>query len=269
MENIFADNLSKEQQEALAPLFDAIDQIMALDDNTLNEQTVEIIRGAVTGAFTDNIKNASIKAVIENMRQQDMTRREAQTLYQGINQSFNELIDELKPSEYKRSLLISVFEPILQIFDAALEQFKIFDIILPMTVAKSAYEPTYAHESDACADIYSVETVVVPANSLGNKIHTGICIELPEGWQAKIAPRSSIGAKTPLRLSNNIAIIDPDYRGELIVLYDNISNEDYTINAGDRIAQMWVEPVYRFKAKVVESLNETERNDGGLGSTGK
>jgi dUTP pyrophosphatase len=70
-------------------------------------------------------------------------------------------------------------------------------------------------------------------------------------------------------MSNSCAIIDTAYTGDVTILFDNISDSDYTINAGDRIAQLWVEPVYRFKAKQVDVLYETERNDAGIGSTGK
>ena len=140
---------------------------------------------------------------------------------------------------------------------------------MPLTLEKGATAPSYAHETDTGADLSALETVVVPAHSIGNKIHTGVRIALPENWTAYIVPRSSIGAKTPLRLSNSIGVIDSDYRGELGILYDNISDSDYTINAGDRIAQLIVMPAYHFKAQVVDILPETERSEGGFGSTGK
>ena len=113
------------------------------------------------------------------------------------------------------------------------------------------------------------EDMVIPAHSLSNKVHTGVRIALPENWVFFLDPRSSIGAKTGLRLSNSLGVIDEEYRGEVIVLYDNISDSDYEIKAGDRIAQGWPQPVYRFKAVVVDSLPDTERGEGGFGSTGK
>ena len=93
-------------------------------------------------------------------------------------------------------------------------------------------------------------------------------IALPENWVMMIDPRSSIGLKSGLRLSNSIGIIDEDYRGEIGILYDNLSDSDYEIKAGDRIAQCWVQPVYRFKPVEVVTLPETERGEGGFGSTG-
>ena len=269
MENTIFNNFSDSQREALSPLYDAIDSIMGLDETALNDENIDIIRGAITGAFTDKVQAASVKAVLDSMREQNMTRREAENMCKEVHVAFGDIINELQPSEHKRILLEGIFEPFEQIFQVALEQYHSFDIVLPMTLEPGANIPAYAHDTDSCCDLCALEDVVVPANSLGNKIRTGIRIGLPEGWQARIAPRSSTGAKTPLRLSNSQGIIDQDYRGEILVLYDNISNEDYTINAGDRIAQMWVEPVYRFKPQVVETLEETERGEGGFGSTGK
>ena len=83
-----------------------------------------------------------------------------------------------------------------------------------------------------------------------------------------IFPRSSIGAKTPFRLSNSVGIIDSGYRGDLGVLYDNTSDADSYIHKGDRIAQLLVMPSYRFQAKVVDSLEDSDRGEGGFGSTG-
>ena len=111
--------------------------------------------------------------------------------------------------------------------------------------------------TDAAADLYAADTVTLAPHSTSNMIRTGVHIALPEGWMAMIFPRSSIGAKTGLRLSNSCGIIDSEYRGPLGVLYDNISDSEYTINAGDRIAQLLVMPNYHFRAKVVDTLDET------------
>ena len=171
----------------------------------------------------------------------------------------------------KKILVDSIVNKLDDIFNTALEKFHSYAIELPMTVDKAggAQVPTYAHETDAAADLYAMETTVVEGNTLGNKIRTGVKIQLPEGWLAFILPRSSIGAKTPLRLSNSVGLIDSGYRGELGVLYDNISDTPYTINAGDRIAQLLVMPSYRFQAKVVDILADSDRGEGGFGASGK
>ena len=128
--------------------------------------------------------------------------------------------------------------------------------------------PTYAHESDAAADLYAKEKQIIPAHSISNMINTGVKIALPEGWMAMIFPRSSIGAKTGLRLSNSCGIIDSTYRGNLGILYDNISDSDYTIEEGDRIAQLLIMPSYHFRAELVDKVPDTVRGEGGFGSTG-
>ena len=180
-----------------------------------------------------------------------------------------DLITELQPSPAKTELLNSIFGIFYEIFDEVERRYHAYDIELPITLEENAYAPTYAHDTDAAADIYALEDMVLPAHSISNKVHTGVRIALPEGWVMKLAPRSSIGAKTGLRLSNSIGIIDEEYRGEIMVLYDNISDSDYEIKAGDRIAQCWVEPVYRFNPLPADSLPETSRGEGGFGSTGK
>ena len=157
----------------------------------------------------------------------------------------------------------------LEMIEEVVNTYHVYDIILPMTLEEGAQEPAYAHDTDACADLYAADTIILPAHSLSNMIRTGVHIQLPEGWLAMIFPRSSIGAKTGLRLSNSVGIIDQGYLGQLGVLYDNTSNSDYTINKGDRIAQLMIIPSYRFKAQIVDHLQETDRGEGGFGSSGK
>ena len=83
-----------------------------------------------------------------------------------------------------------------------------------------------------------------------------------------LVPRSSM-SKTPLRCANSVGIIDADYRGEISIVYENVSCSDYTIFRGDRIAQLIIVPVLMVGVEEVNSLSETERGTGGYGSTGK
>lgn len=255
--------------ENLKPVIDLITQIMEIDDTQLNEQTVDVMKGMLTGSFTDAVTESAVAAVIEGFRKENLTRNDAKRSVQEVHEAFELLINELKPSKFKKQLLESVFDCFYNIFDTSLERYLSFDITLPIKLDEGAQVPTYAHETDAAADLYAAETVVLPAHSISTMIHTGVHIALPEGWMAMIFPRSSVGAKTGLRLSNSVGIIDSDYRGQLGILYDNISNSDYTINAGDRIAQLMIMPSYHFKANVVETIPTTDRGEGGFGSSGK
>ncbi len=99
------------------------------------------------------------------------------------------------------------------------------------------------------------------------KVHTGIAVEIPNGYHGQIYLRSSIGAKTKLRLANGTGIIDSDYRGELILLFENVGNYPEVIKKGDRVAQLVIEPNTILPVSEVKELSETQRNDGAFGST--
>ena len=100
-------------------------------------------------------------------------------------------------------------------------------------------------------------------------IPTGIKIELPSGYEAQVRPRSGMSIKHGITLVNCVGTIDEDYRGEVCVPVINLSKEDFTINNGDRIAQMVISPVTKAEINIVQKLSDTKRGEGGFGSTGK
>lgn len=259
------------QNEELKVLTDFITQIMALDDNSLNEQAVEMITGSMNGAFTPSLRKNAVEGTIKEFEDQNLTRAAAQNTLNTFKNELNSLIEELKPSQYKKQILESVFGLFISIFEEAVERYHNYAIELPILLDEGAQMPAYAHETDACADVYALEDTVVGAHTLSNKIRTGLHFALPEGWEIGLLPRSSIGSNTGLRLSNSRGVIDQQFRNEMMILYDNISDSDYTIKAGDRIAQIFVQPTYRFKGVQVSKTDfdaiEGNRN-GGLGSTG-
>lgn len=257
------------ENKNLLPFSSIIEQIMTIPEDSFNENSFDVISGMVRGCFTPKVVNQAVEELIANFEENSYTRTDVTNIINSFEEDKNNFITQLHASSYKEQFINLIFDEIFKVFRKALDQYHNFNIVLPMTLEEGAVEPTYAHDSDAAADLYARETVVIPAHSLSNKVNTGIHIGLPEGWKAHIAPRSSIGAKTPLRLSNNLGIIDQGYLGPLIVLFDNISDFDYTINAGDRIAQLWVSPSYHFKANIVSELEDTDRHENGLGSTGK
>jgi len=207
-----------------------------------------------------------------NMQNQNLTKEEARESCNSLIALVNDLVyGETAYTGNKKVLIDLVVNKLSDICNAAVEKYHSYAIELPMTVDTNAGAkvPTYAHDTDAAADLYAMEDQLIESNSYCNKIRTGIKIQLPEGWLAMILPRSSIGAKTPLRLSNSVGLIDSGYRGELGILYDNTSDADYFIHAGDRIAQLLVMPSYRFQAKVVDILADSDRGEGGFGASGK
>lgn len=268
MDNLnFVDNMAA--IENIQPLIELIENIMSIPEENLTEDNIDIISGMIMGAFTPKMREDAINDMINNFEAQHLSHKEAQELIEQSQNGIQEGLDELEASAHKRAILDAVFDFFYDVFEKALERYHGFAFELPVKLEGEGQLPTYAHKTDACADVYASAEITIPAHSLSTKVPTGLRIALPEGWVAKIAPRSSIGAKTGLRLSNSIGIIDADYRGEIGVLYDNFSDSDYTIHIGDRIAQIWIERVERFKPVAVNNLPATDRGEGGFGSTGK
>jgi dUTP pyrophosphatase len=100
-------------------------------------------------------------------------------------------------------------------------------------------------------------------------IPTGLFIELPQGYEAQIRPRSGLAIKHGITCLNSPGTIDADYRGEIKVILINLGNEPVTINNGDRIAQLVIQSVQQIKWVEVTTINTTERGEGGFGHTGK
>lgn len=129
--------------------------------------------------------------------------------------------------------------------------------------------PQYATDQsagvDLCANVDS--PVVIPP--LGRAlIPTGLYIALPNGWEAQVRPRSGLALKKGITVLNAPGTIDADYRGEVGVILVNLSNEDFVINDGDRIAQMVFSQYGKTEFVEVQTLDQTERGDGGFGHTG-
>ncbi|HLT52376.1 MAG TPA: dUTP diphosphatase [Flavobacteriaceae bacterium] len=99
-------------------------------------------------------------------------------------------------------------------------------------------------------------------------VGTGLFIELPIGFEAQVRPRSGLAAKKGITVLNAPGTIDADYRGEIGVILVNLSNEEFTINNGERIAQLVIAKHERANWEAVETLSETQRGEGGFGSTG-
>ena len=132
---------------------------------------------------------------------------------------------------------------------------------------KNAIVPTYAKYGDCACDLYSVEDVTI--NPMERKlIDTGIAIELPDGFEAQIRPRSGNAWKKGLTVLNTPGTIDFGWRGSLKVILINFSKDKTAIKVGDRIAQMKFSPVYKGNFIEVNELSETERGVNGIGSTG-
>ena len=253
----------------ISDMADTINQILEFDEEALTPTMMDTLTQTIKVMFDSAVTQEMTNTIKRSFHDQGLTRADVVQYLGHFENDVQSFINELDTTINKRKILHTMFEPLIETFNAISEQYHSYNIKLPMMLEEGAQEPTYAHDTDACADLYAADTITLPAHSLSNMIRTGVHIQLPEGWLAMIFPRSSIGAKTGLRLSNSVGIIDQGYLGQLGVLYDNTSNSDYTINKGDRIAQLMIMPSYRFKAQIVDHLKETDRGEGGFGSSGK
>lgn len=138
-------------------------------------------------------------------------------------------------------------------------------------INKSSNElPAYATEGSSGMDVRAfldspktlspLERVLIP---------TGLFIELPQGYEVQVRPRSGLAIKQGITCLNTPGTIDSDYRGEIKIILINLSSEEQVIHPGDRIAQMVIQKVEKIKWEPVEQLEITERNAGGFGHTGK
>jgi dUTP pyrophosphatase len=144
--------------------------------------------------------------------------------------------------------------------------------INPVRVFKkdpAACLPEYATGGAAGADLRARLSSPVSVPPLGRaRIPTGLVLEIPEGYEGQVRPRSGLAFKHGVTVLNSPGTIDSDYRGEVSVIIINLGNEDFTVKDGDRIAQLIIAPVCRAPFAEADGLSETDRGAGGFGSTG-
>lgn len=135
---------------------------------------------------------------------------------------------------------------------------------------ENAKLPTYGSPFAAGADLYACEGGEVTLEAGETRlIHTGIAMEIPDGYVGLIYARSGLATKRGLAPANKVGVIDSDYRGEIMVALYNQSDKEQTVCDGERIAQMVFTPYVAASFAVVDELDSTERGAGGFGSTGR
>ena len=135
--------------------------------------------------------------------------------------------------------------------------------------AGKAALPRYATEGAAGADVEAFIPQEITINSgERKKVPTGLILEIPAGWEAQVRPRSGLALKHGITVLNTPGTIDSDYRGELEIILVNLGKEPYTVHSGDRIAQLVFAPAPQVNLEAAEELANTERGEGGFGSTG-
>ena len=138
-------------------------------------------------------------------------------------------------------------------------------------INESPFElPSYATVDSAGVDLKAFLDKPLELKPLERKIiRTGIKLALPEGFEAQVRPRSGLAAKHGISILNSPGTIDSDYRGEIGVILVNLSNQTFTVNSGDRIAQLVLKKYEKINWKIIKELPKTNRGFGGFGSTGE
>jgi dUTP pyrophosphatase len=132
--------------------------------------------------------------------------------------------------------------------------------------------PSYQSKHAAGLDLVAAVPREQPVKLLAGAralVPTGFVLELPPGYEGQVRPRSGLASKHGLTVLNSPGTIDADYRGEIMVLLVNLGSETFRVQRGDRIAQLVIAPVASVEVVAVEALAETERGQGGFGSTGQ
>lgn len=137
-------------------------------------------------------------------------------------------------------------------------------------LSQNAMIPTYGSEFSAGADLYACldeEVEIRPGETF--LVKTGIAMEIPKGYAGLIYARSGLATKRGLAPANKVGVVDADYRGEIMVALHNHSNQIQSVAPGERVAQMVIAPFLTAQFMEVEELEDTERGEGGFGSTGR
>lgn len=143
------------------------------------------------------------------------------------------------------------------------------DIVVKVKkVSEHAFTPFYVTAGSAGCDVQAIEGVTIKPGCRC-LVRTGICLEVPRGYECQVRPRSGLALNHGVTVLNSPGTIDSDYRGELSVLLHNTSDWSFNVSPGDRIAQLVFAPVTIVSFDVVDQLSETGRSDGGWGSTGR
>lgn len=233
-------NLPDESVELILPQIEDEFKKLIEEQDLINKTKTEFLQ--------DGYTLADIKAMKEN--------------YDNIAEDYFKIVKPTSPKGRYITALINVYKGILD--KIAEEGFSRTVNIKVEKLVEHAILPTYAHFGDAGADLYASEAVQIAPNET-KIIPTGLKVEIPDGYEMQVRPRSGMSVKTNTKVV--FGTVDSGYRGEVGIMLTNYGQEPYNVNAGDKIAQAIIAPTYHGNFLIVDSLSETERGESGFGST--
>lgn len=255
-------NKLKENNSTSADMFTPFEELLNLPDEEFDKVYPSFkgeLEKLLAGPEIDKIIYDSAKAA---------GPADIQKEKEALEEMLKEIANDDSLSENKKDLLITIFKTTISrgFTYIANPRERIGVKILKMN--DDAVIPSYAHDTDAGADIYSCEDITIDAGKT-KLVHTGLKLEIPSGYEVQVRPRSGNSLKTKIRIANTPGTIDSSYRGELGVVVDNIGTEPINITKGFKIAQILIAPTPMMEFTVVDKLADSDRGEGGYGSTDK
>lgn len=233
-------DLPDESIELILPILEDEYKKIVADDDTINKVKTDLLKDGYT------IKD--VKTLKES--------------FASIVDDYLKLVGPTSPKGRYLVALVGVYQNSL---DRIIKEG--FSNIVNVKVKKENNDiqlPVYAHLGDSGADVYAKQDVDIPAKQT-KIIPTGLYFELPNGYEIQVRPRSGLSAKTDTKVT--FGTVDNNYHGELGIIFTNYGDNEYHIHKGDRIAQLVIAPVYRMNFILTDTLGESERGEGGFGST--
>ena len=232
----------------------------------LPDESVELILPQIEDEFKKLIEEQDlVNKTKTEFLQEGYTLADIKALkqsYDDIAEDYFKIVKPTSPKGRYISALVGVYKGILD--KIAQEGFSRTVNIKILKETEDAVLPTYAHFGDAGADLYANEEVDIKPNEV-KIIQTGLKVEIPDGYEMQVRPRSGMSTKTPIL--GILGTVDSGYRGSLGVMLYNHGDIPYRVQKGDRIAQAVIAPTYHGNFLISDSLSETERGEGGFGST--
>lgn len=229
-------------------------------------------------AIYDSLKEELIKSLTSSSFQKDIievVRNNPDFDIDAERKIFSEIIEGIaKDTELtnnKKDMMYTILNYTLDMYNRIAESLREEVSVRIVKLSPNAVLPEYAHPTDTGADIVAIGTTTIKPKET-KIIKTGLAVAIPSGYEIQIRPRSGLSLKSPLRIANAPGTIDSEYRGEIGIIMTNISDEEYTIKKGTKIAQMVIAPTPKIVWEEVsseEELGATDRGKGGFGSTGQ
>ena len=239
--------------------FEAIAAVLALDEDQFS-----IVAPGIIQSFSQSINNPVDKiALTQAMNASGIRADELTGSFNGICEEIEKLDMSVQKRDFLKNLIGNLVNAVSDTEGISKKTVQVaIELCHP-----NAKIPQYAHISDSGVDVFALDDITVkPGETV--LVPTGIKVALPAGYELQVRPKSGRALKTKLRVANTPGTIDQQYRDEIKVIMINHSSQPYPIFKGDRIAQLMVMPSYRFQAKVVDTLEDSDRGEGGFGSTG-